>query len=99
MATQAILAEKAVSVTELRKNPLQYFTDEPVVVLSHNKAAGYMVSPELFEKLVRAAEELQAKQGFKASFRPSGARLSEIAATGNERLQAATDEDLEDFTE
>lgn len=99
MSTQAILAEKAVSVTELRKNPLQYFSEEPVVVLSHNKAAGYMVSPELFEKLVRAAEALQAQQGFKASFRPSSARLSEIAATGDKLLQTATDEDLEDFTE
>lgn len=99
MATQAILAEKAVSVTELRKNPLQYFSDEPVVVLSHNKAAGYMVSPELFEQLVRAAEALQAQQSFKASFRPSGARLHEIATSGNKLLQAATDEELEDFAE
>lgn len=32
MGTHAILAEQSVSITELRKNPAQYFTDQPVAV-------------------------------------------------------------------
>lgn len=47
-----ILAEQTVSVTELRKNPAQYFIDEPVVVLSKNKPVGYMLSAKLFESIV-----------------------------------------------
>jgi Phd_YefM. len=47
-----ILAEQTVSVTELRKNPAQYFIDEPVVVLSKNKPVGYMISAKLFENIV-----------------------------------------------
>lgn len=48
MASHTILAEKAVSVSEARKNLSQYFTDEPVAVLSNNKPAGYMLSAELY---------------------------------------------------
>ena len=36
MSIQLILAEKTVSVPELRKKPCDYFLDEPVAVLSNN---------------------------------------------------------------
>jgi len=99
MTTQTILAGKTVSVTEMRKNPTQYFTDEPVAVLAHNRPAGYMVSTELFEKLVQALESQQRSNSFQASFRPSATRLKEVAESGNAQLQAATDEELGDFSE
>lgn len=99
MSTQTILAEKTVSVTEMRKNPTQYFTTEPVAVLAHNRPAGYMVSTELFETFVKALESQQGAKGFQANFRPSAARLDEIARNGNELIRTATDEDLGDFTE
>ncbi len=51
-----ILAEQTVSITELRKNPAQYFIDEPVVVLSKNKPVGYMLSAKLFETIVDMLE-------------------------------------------
>lgn len=99
MTTQTILAGKTVSVTEMRKNPTQYFTDEPVAVLAHNRPAGYMVSTELFEKMVHALESQQHSSNFQASFRPSATRLNEIAAHGNALLETATDEELGEFSE
>ncbi|MCV6588318.1 MAG: type I toxin-antitoxin system antitoxin YafN [Marinobacterium sp.] len=99
MTTQTILAGKTVSVTEMRKNPTQYFTDEPVAVLAHNRPAGYMVSTELFERMLHALESQQSNQNFQASFRPSATRLHEIAQNGNALLQAASDDELGEFTE
>jgi len=52
-----ILAEQTVSITELRKNPAQYFIDEPVVVLSKNKPVGYMLSAKLYETIVDMLEK------------------------------------------
>ncbi|MBE0508584.1 MAG: type I toxin-antitoxin system antitoxin YafN [Marinospirillum sp.] len=89
-----ILAEKSVSLTDLRKNPAQYFIDEPVAVLSNNKPAGYMVSAAVFEQLLKAAEQ-QGVQTFRARFRPEATRLKEIAEQGASLLKSASDEDLE----
>lgn len=95
MAVQCILAEKTVSVTELRKKPCDYFMDEPVAVLSNNKTAGYMVSAALYEKMVELIE-LQSKV---SRFRPSHARLTQIAKHGAESLLAASQHELDDFVE
>ena len=59
---QAILADIAVSMSEFKKNPaavLREAKQRPVAVLSHNKAAFYMLKPEVFEALM---EELADRE-------------------------------------
>ena len=97
MPIQAILAEKTVSISDFRKEPSKYFTDEPIAVLSNNKTAGYVLSPEAFQAMVALLEKSYPE--LKAQFRPSKARLETIAAKGAELLENATNEDLEDFSE
>lgn len=52
---QIILADVAVSMSEFKKNPaaiLREANNRPVAVLNHNKAAFYMIEPELFEAIM-----------------------------------------------
>jgi antitoxin StbD len=52
---QMILADVAVSMSEFKKNPaaiLREANNRPVAVLNHNKAAFYMIEPELFEAIM-----------------------------------------------
>ena len=63
---QAILADVAVSMSEFKKNPaavLREANQRPVAVLNHNKAAFYMVEPELFAAMMEelADRELMGK--------------------------------------
>ncbi len=95
MNTHHIYAEQTVSITELRKNPAQFFRDEPVAVLSNNKPAGYMLSAELYERLIHLLEENANVTD--ATFRPSRARMEAIAKHGEALLLSATNEDLGTF--
>ena len=52
ISTLPIYAEQAVLITELRKNPSQFFKEEPVAVLSNNKTTGYIFNAELYEQIL-----------------------------------------------
>lgn len=54
---QTILTDITVSMSEFKKNPasvLREANSRPVAVLSHNKAAFYMVEPQLFQAMLEA---------------------------------------------
>jgi antitoxin StbD len=59
---ETILADVSVSMSEFKRNPaavLREAHQRPVAVLNHNKAAFYMVEPELFKALM---EELADRE-------------------------------------
>ncbi len=52
---ESIHADLAVSMSEFKKNPaaiLRAARHRPVAVLNHNRAAFYMLEPQLFEALL-----------------------------------------------
>lgn len=55
-----IFADLSVSMTEFKKNPasvVRSANKKPVAVLSHNKPAFYMLSPELFEAMLEEIDD------------------------------------------
>lgn len=59
---QSVLADKAVSVSELKKNPSAVIggaQDGPVAVLNHNRVMGYVVPAAAFEAMVERLEDLE----------------------------------------
>lgn len=52
---ETIFADMTVSMSEFKKNPasvLRQAHSRPVAVLNHNKAAFYMVEPQLFQAMM-----------------------------------------------
>jgi len=59
---QRILADVAVSVSELEKNPSGILAGAggmPVAVLNHNRVMGYLVPAELYEQLMERLDDLE----------------------------------------
>lgn len=66
---QNILADVAVSVSELKKNPsavLAGAAGMPVAVLNHNRVMGYMVPAELYEAMMDRLDDLELIEQIKA---------------------------------
>ena len=88
---ETILADMTVSMSEFKKNPasvLRQAASRPVAVLSHNKAAFYVVEPRLFEAMLAELAGPQLGVGTSRKQRAAGlayravvARMSEIAAS------------------
>lgn len=59
---QTLLTELTISMSDFKKNPAKVLREagtQPVAVLSHNKAAFYMVEPQLFEALMEEMADAQ----------------------------------------
>ncbi|WP_026176002.1 type II toxin-antitoxin system Phd/YefM family antitoxin [Methylobacterium sp. 88A] len=57
---QSVMADVAVSVSELKKSPTSVMTradGAPVAILNHNRVMGYMVPPETFEAMMDAIDD------------------------------------------
>lgn len=58
---QSVLADVAVSVSELKKNPTGVMAGAggmPVAILNHNRVMGYMVPAELYEQMLERLDDL-----------------------------------------
>ncbi|WP_096367583.1 type I toxin-antitoxin system antitoxin YafN [Thiohalobacter thiocyanaticus] len=99
MSVQKILADETVSITEFRKRPQAYFTDHAIAVLSNNRTAGYILGAEVYETLLSVLQQSQQFDSFEGRFRPTAARLREIAEQGEKLLEQASEEDLGSFSE
>lgn len=80
---QSILADVAVSVSELKKNPSGVLADAggmPVAVLNHNRVMGYMVPAELYEQMMERLDDLELVEIVKARSgeEPIPVRLDEL---------------------
>ncbi|WP_421549359.1 type II toxin-antitoxin system Phd/YefM family antitoxin [Pseudomonas sp. QD4] len=59
---QSVLADKAVSVSELKRNPSAVLSGAqggPVAVLNHNRVMGYMVPADVFEAMMERLDDLE----------------------------------------
>ena len=66
---QLLLTDLTISMSDFKKNPAKVLRDaktQPVAVLSHNKAAFYMVDPLLFDALIDEVEDAQLLPMLKA---------------------------------
>lgn len=57
---QAVLADSAVSVSELKRNPSQVVREAgmaPVAVLNHNQVMAYMVPAKVWEALMERLDD------------------------------------------
>ncbi len=97
MKTSTIYAEKAVSSSEARKHFKDCLSGEPVVVLSNNEPAGYMMSASFFERLMKALEGKNIDSI--SSFRPMSARLDVIAHLNAQALVELDENELGEFQE
>ena len=62
---QSVLADRAVSVSELKKNPSAVMSaahGAPVAVLNHNRVMGYMVPAEAYEAMIERLDDLELAQ-------------------------------------
>jgi len=66
---QNVMADIAVSVSELKKNPTAVLSGahgQPVAVLNHNKVMGYMVPADVFEAMIERLDDLDLKEMIEA---------------------------------
>jgi len=59
---ETILAGKTTSISDFKKNPqaiIDAAQGESIALLNRNKATAYIVSPEVYERLLEIAEDVE----------------------------------------
>jgi antitoxin StbD len=57
---EKLYADLTISMSDFKKNPakvLREAGDRPIAVLNHNKAAFYLIEPQLFETMIEDLED------------------------------------------
>jgi len=57
---EKLYTDLTISMSDFKKNPakvLREAGDRPIVVLNHNKAAFYLIEPQLFETMIEDLED------------------------------------------
>ncbi|WP_342243760.1 type II toxin-antitoxin system Phd/YefM family antitoxin [Pseudomonas sp. OTU5201] len=76
---QNVLADVAVSVSELKKNPSAVVSGakgSPVAVLNHNKVMAYMVPAETFEALMEYLDDQALAEIVRSRAHEKGVKVS-----------------------
>ncbi|VVN83746.1 type II toxin-antitoxin system Phd/YefM family antitoxin [Pseudomonas fluorescens] len=58
---QSVLADRVVSVSDLKKNPGALMRDaqeEPIAVLNNNRIMGYLISADVFEAMIERLDDM-----------------------------------------
>lgn len=58
---QNVLADRVVSVSELKKNPSTVMRDAqegPIAVLNNNRIMGYLISVDVFETMIERLDDM-----------------------------------------
>jgi antitoxin StbD len=82
---EQILTNRSVSISELKRSPsavLANANKEPLAILNHNKPAAYLLTPQLYQKLLERFEESEIRLAIaesRADARPAMAAESVFA--------------------
>ena len=58
---QRVEADLVVGISDLKKNPsavIKSAEGQPVAILNHNRVVGYLISPDAFENILEALDDL-----------------------------------------
>ena len=61
---EQIFTNRSVSISELKRSPsavLAEANNEPLAILNHNKPAAYLVTPQLYQKLLERFAESEIR--------------------------------------
>lgn len=82
---QTIHAQHAVSISELKKSPtaiLKQARGEVVAILNHNKASAYLLSAEVYERIILALDDVglasEVKKALQSGQTPVKVSLDEL---------------------
>ncbi len=80
-----ILANYAVSISDLRKNPSQLIDDsegETIAILNHNMPTAYLVAPEFYARLIELLDDQElialTKKRLKSGETPIKVKLDDL---------------------